>query len=204
MTPTRMLLSMLAWLLTALIAVAWLRSYFAYDVLTFPRPGKPEEVVNLISARGGLTWIWRQIPGDEERQAGGSLWRVIPASSDFPNAPDAFGFTTWTIFPEHTLLYRLGFSVRTDSRPRYVPSREMTGPSPIAGDYTSVRAVTIPLWCMMLLVGTWPAISCIWFIKRCYYKATGKCPNCGYDVRASGGRCSECGSPFRGIPPQAE
>lgn len=54
----------------------------------------------------------------------------------------------------------------------------------------------IPLWFMLMLTAVVP----IWWLnnhlkyrRRCFRLANGLCPRCGYDVRASGERCSECG-----------
>jgi hypothetical protein len=51
-----------------------------------------------------------------------------------------------------------------------------------------------PLWFLFLMTVALPAA---WLIRqRCYQKAQigGRCPTCGYDLRATPDRCPECGA----------
>lgn len=54
-------------------------------------------------------------------------------------------------------------------------------------------AVQVPHWFLAAL-GAVPTF--LWFRRRRRDKiAAGLCPRCGYDLRASPGRCPECGAP---------
>jgi hypothetical protein len=53
--------------------------------------------------------------------------------------------------------------------------------------------VVVPHWVLVLLFSIWPAVwSAGWWRKR-RRLIEGRCENCGYDLRASPGRCPECG-----------
>jgi hypothetical protein len=64
----------------------------------------------------------------------------------------------------------------------------------------SMRLVVVPIWFLMLVTGLPPAC---WFYRirknarGAYRRRLGLCPRCGYDVRASPQRCSECGTELR-------
>ena len=53
-----------------------------------------------------------------------------------------------------------------------------------------------PYWFLFVLTATLPTV---WFIRHrrnVRMKRAGKCKSCGYDLRASGEKCPECGSPL--------
>ena len=65
----------------------------------------------------------------------------------------------------------------------------------------------IPYWFIAVAFGAWPlavagSVSRRQLVRRRLRRAAerGVCPVCGYDLRASGGRCPECGSVFVGEP----
>lgn len=59
-----------------------------------------------------------------------------------------------------------------------------------SSSYTSKR-VSIPLWCLALLMGTFP-VSLWW---RDQLRGPGLCRVCAYDLRANtSGECPECGA----------
>jgi hypothetical protein len=61
-----------------------------------------------------------------------------------------------------------------------------------SGDIDSVSAV-FPHWFAAAVFGFWPAIR-VWRWKRRRRRfRAGCCDACGYDLRASRGRCPECG-----------
>jgi hypothetical protein len=53
------------------------------------------------------------------------------------------------------------------------------------------RAVTFPLWLPAVLLALLPAVRLYRRIRRPF--AAGLCQRCGYDLRATPGRCPECG-----------
>lgn len=54
--------------------------------------------------------------------------------------------------------------------------------------------VGMPLWGLVVLAGILPSLCLAPSIRRWRRNVEGKCPNCGYDLRASPDRCPECGA----------
>jgi hypothetical protein len=64
------------------------------------------------------------------------------------------------------------------------------------GQISSLRfhLIAMPLWCLILLTATPPAL---WFFshrRRLKRHKTGHCLSCGYDLRESKDNCPECGA----------
>jgi hypothetical protein len=55
-------------------------------------------------------------------------------------------------------------------------------------------AVVIPSWFLTLLFGALPGAIAFRWIRGVRRRGEGFCPVCGYDLRASAGRCPECGT----------
>ncbi len=62
--------------------------------------------------------------------------------------------------------------------------------------YRSGRVVVIPLWIPTVLFGILPTTTLVRVIRRRKRKKLGLCINCGYDLRGSKDRCSECNTQF--------
>jgi hypothetical protein len=62
-------------------------------------------------------------------------------------------------------------------------------------------AVRVPLWPLVLLTAIPPGLSARRFASRRWRQHLGLCPACGYDLRATPGRCPECGA--AAAPPTA-
>lgn len=64
------------------------------------------------------------------------------------------------------------------------------------------RRVLVPLWPLVLATGILPTRRAARWIRRRSRCRTGRCLACGYDLRATHGRCPECGeqAPRRGRP----
>ena len=59
---------------------------------------------------------------------------------------------------------------------------------------TTRSVVAVPHWFLLLLFGTWPASVAYRRQHRSRHFAAGRCPKCGYDLRATPDRCPECGT----------
>jgi len=54
--------------------------------------------------------------------------------------------------------------------------------------------IVVPIWFVMLLCTIFPAIWFRKFLRHRYRLRHNLCPTCGYDLRASKGKCPECGA----------
>jgi hypothetical protein len=60
-------------------------------------------------------------------------------------------------------------------------------------NHVSGRMAMIPLWLPFAVFAVAPGIVLIGRVRRARRKQNGRCPNCGYDLRATPQRCPECG-----------
>ena len=62
--------------------------------------------------------------------------------------------------------------------------------------------VAVPYWFALLLFGPAPALWLVGAVRRSCRAASGRCLDCGYDLRAHAGgeRCPECGAVASVIP----
>jgi hypothetical protein len=56
--------------------------------------------------------------------------------------------------------------------------------------------IDLPFWCVAAILCAAPAFGTLLTLMRRRRARAGRCPECGYDVRASRGRCPECGAQF--------
>jgi hypothetical protein len=154
-------------LLFVVIAVLWVRSYFALDRFKWVR------------SDGGRYYVVS------------SLGRVQFAV-DAPFAPDgSSGFTTgWShsvgvareIEQRHfkdrkTYVDRFGFTVET-----------------WRGAFTQLYWVAVPSWFLIIPTVILPTIAVMKGRGRHRRLRRGLCGNCGYDISATPDRCPECGT----------
>jgi hypothetical protein len=62
-------------------------------------------------------------------------------------------------------------------------------------------ALIVPLWSLVAVTMILPSAAAVWIRRRRAMRrglSVGHCPGCGYDCRATPGRCSECGRVFAG------
>jgi hypothetical protein len=83
---------------------------------------------------------------------------------------------------------------------RFEAVRETTRPH---NGFTNVRrAFALPLWFVVMATAPAPAIVLRRYLIRLRRPRLGFCPSCGYDLRATPGRCPECGA-VPETPPRA-
>jgi hypothetical protein len=153
-------------LLSLSLLTLWIRSYWRCDSLYHARGG--HVVYTAYSGRGGLSVIrWVQ-PHESGREI-----EFTFGGSD-PRYP--------TIAYDHDFPGRWGFEYTTGIA------------SPTPSKYTSIVA---PTWALALVTaapgGVWASGSLRRRRRRRRRVAEGRCEQCGYDLRASGDRCPECG-----------
>lgn len=61
-------------------------------------------------------------------------------------------------------------------------------------DRTEITAVAVPFWFIALGVSLFFVRPGIRKLRGHYWKASGRCPVCGYDLRGSAAQCPECGT----------
>ena len=158
----------LSLLLFVAAAVMWAASYRWYDEVGL-RAGRELFVFN--SAYGDTCWVW---------------------DTDFPVDPVSYARRR----PLKESMYSAGMDHFLEHRFAGFGARYHTdGPGSGAAG-TVFRVLVVPYWFVLLAAAAPPAY---WMIvtRRLRRRATrGLCAGCGYDLRASTGRCPECGKPF--------
>jgi hypothetical protein len=187
----------------------WVRSYFAGDDLhrrtQWPEGGNWYRRQWRISSRdGGLrldvethvtNWPLRTTGGVLSAQGGGHLTEI-----GFDVNPRAgtggrweLGRWYWTtsrpasLGPGEVLSGNLWFSLWTE---RKSGRQVATGVLRKTGFH-----LQIPHWFVVLLASLAPGVWLIRRHRRASRVRLGRCAGCGYDLRASPGRCPECGTP---------
>jgi hypothetical protein len=57
-----------------------------------------------------------------------------------------------------------------------------------------ITGVTLPLWLPLVVFAAGPAVVLVKWGRRRLRVRGGRCRHCGYDLRATPGRCPECGA----------
>ena len=118
------------------------------------------------------------------------LNRVQLPPSRFPMPPSRWSFTWDTSAPEginagDSLVERAGFSFDRSTDPA-------TGAGAAAGSSDLIE-ITAPHWAVALGAAILPAFRGARRRRRRRREGASLCPRCGYDLRATPGRCPECG-----------
>ncbi|HZN68722.1 MAG TPA: hypothetical protein VFB66_25815 [Tepidisphaeraceae bacterium] len=192
------LLTLLSLLLFAVVAAAWLRSYFVGDRWAFPQGrvtgvttapwGDPDtwRVRHAVNSGGGrVQWVRVEHEGGADEPAGHST--MPPAEVILDLRRGARPPDRW-----HEAL-GIEYFVREK---HYLPGR-----SGNHATYWGFRTVTLPYWCLASLPGALAAAGVASWVRRRTRRSRtvrGLCPACGYDIRATPGRCPECGTATTG------
>ena len=160
-------------LLCVAVCVVWVRSYFVAEGWTHVE--RPAEGVNFARfhtlgwsrGRALVARVMLEVGPDGRDE----LPRVVYRRADRPGQMLANRQTTG-------IWGRLGFTREYDPR--------------IGG------RVTFPLWSVAAFGAALPGVHLVgrWYLLRAARRRTaaGLCPACGYDLRATPGRCPECGA----------
>jgi len=175
-------------LLSLLTVGVWVRSYWVSDFLfwyEWPDDRSCLRVNAMGSSRGGL-----QLTFDETQ---GRSWLLVNEGHFHHLSPDAVSYPQFRSveFSSLTLTYSryaaLGFE--------WVPEAKGESTMSPQQSYT-VSSLTLPLYFPCLLFALLPAHYFLRVRGRrrvAGRRARGCCVICGYDLRASAGRCPECG-----------
>jgi hypothetical protein len=208
------LLSALSLLLCVAVAALWVRSCYVSDSVgrvtwddatDGTRVGWRESAV--ISARGTLAWFnSRQAvegqyarffsdlgPTRNDRPPEGWHRERRPPDRLLDRAPSVWNRIGF-LYEHQDIRTELGLPEADRSQPWMTP--ELASTAWMAADVTFLG---VPHW--LVLVAT--AVAPTWWLarlrSRVRRKRRGLCPRCGYDLRATPGRCPECGTFPAGI-----
>ena len=159
------LLTALSLLLCVAAAVLWVRSYLVADILVSPH-GK----VMVASEKGliALIGFWHPSGWAAERHPQGWRWQR--------------GKFSVTVM----LARKFAFKGRLRQWLPVAFSRDNVGA-------TEARTAVLRHGLLVVLTAFLPALQFTGRWRRGRWQATGLCPTCGYDLRATPERCPECG-----------
>jgi hypothetical protein len=159
--------SALSLLLCFLLVTFWVRSYLIGDYVQWYDPPKLIDV----QSRDGLM-----------RAGVGEL-----TSRQYPPQVGWEG----TFWPFDRQIYTFHANLRSGTVAGFRYERWQHQSPNLRGD---ARIITCPYWCLVLLSAVLPTVMGLRWYRARRRPRPGRCPNCGYDLRASPDRCPECGT----------
>ena len=189
-------------LLCAATAAAWVRSYWIAD--GFARIGGGTLTTGRL-ARGRLAIaVDRGVAKPGAMPLAHVRWAYPVDGFDHPYLPgrppdiDAFFVPEWTLDVPTVSHQFLGFAARSGHYGFLLDGPKQMGPTPHQTAY--YRVVAVPAWPLCAVtawpVGWWAVLAARAMRRRGVARRldrVGRCAGCGYDLRASGRRCPECG-----------
>jgi hypothetical protein len=173
------LLTGLSLLLCVAAVVLWVRSYWTSDFVTHRRP----------AARGGgfdvtewAIWTGKGRVSVARLRFDGARVLVLGDSGWEPNQRSGWGWTNHDPVPPED---EITTPIRT-SRYGFGYGWE----APTGSRRHGYAAALFPLWLPAMILAA-PLVKGV--IRRFCRRPAGQCESCGYDLRATPGRCPECG-----------
>jgi hypothetical protein len=188
----RFAISAAAALLACVVVALWVRSRYVLDELSFAdADGRTFAAVSFQggvhvarsgdqAARRALEWDASSIPDDCD-------WSAVYRRGQVDWQWMGFARLSGTTFIVPTTLTAAAAPGRTFGGTATVP----LVPWLMAPPYVSY---VVPYWSMILLLAPPLALAPVGQMKRRWRRRRGRCERCGYDLRASAGRCPECGA----------
>lgn len=175
-------------------ASLWVRSHWHVDALFRLRHRSGH---HLISYRGHLYYYWSDqgIEGFHDAHDFGAAQGGMPAWYAVPIPPDAMPGDVQSAIAG---LFGGPNGRSWKSGGIQWAGYDLAGPNPL-----SQRLLVLPLAYVAVPLALLPAGWGIARLRSGRRKHEGTCPTCGYDLRASPGRCPECGTMRAEPPPQA-
>jgi hypothetical protein len=169
------LLTSLSLLLCAAAVVLWARSHWVSDAV-----------------------LWANRSGERGAQTLCGTFAFV--ESNVPHAPavarwDKFDgrVSVWEDGTPPSIPNRLGFGYRYMLLPTANIRVPNPDPSVTLPAVVATRMVLVPIWLPAVLFALLPTTRLYRHIRPLY--GPGRCQLCGYDLRATPGRCPECGTP---------
>jgi hypothetical protein len=187
------LLTLLSLLLCVAVVAMWAASYRDRGQEWYFRPGRVTDVTphlfgtteawcfqhSLHSGRGQVRWVRREVQVDQTE----------PPGYASPRHREGFAVAELeSIQPRH-VIRRVG-PFEYLSRPR-----RPVGPEPYYQGmwYLGLRIIGAPYWSLTAATAALPVALALRRLLTTRRRNAGTCPACGYDLRATPGRCPECG-----------
>jgi hypothetical protein len=165
------ILAALSLLISVALCTLWVRSYWRWDRLGV---GRGQQSVRVESLRGGLGVRWET----DLWPVGQARWRFDydgPAAASA--GEDLRAACRWTFMGAGADSY-LNMHL-------FVVSKGVPA--------TRTRLLVVPHWWLVLLTALTPALLARRTLRVRRRRNRRLCPTCGYDLRATPGRCPECG-----------
>jgi hypothetical protein len=158
------------------VVAMWVRSYWVSDEFRWTRlVDDPTRIRSITDDWGRIISVdtGRGRAGVLTIVDGGARPSVVPAGFSHVSGPAGDISPPYSFGSRVSMWGRLGFH-----------HEEVFG-----GD-----EYTVPLWPIVVAAGFFPALACWRWLRKRRTRRKGRCPICGYNLRATPGRGPECGA----------
>jgi hypothetical protein len=204
MRKCRLAANLMCVVVCLLCVVLWVRSYFASDSLCFLWSDEAalrmrETLVHANRGRIVITKRYLNFDTLEALQFTADALGHLGDYRGYSDEPPGLSYHHGKVFENEphpsSVLGRLGIWMHNDTFEYKVPIARLVPTTQKLGTMssTSVEA-TFPIWLALVIFLPLPVVSLYRGQRRRRLSRIGKCAKCGYDLRASVGRCPECGT----------